>query len=62
MPWTPSDAHDKTHKATTEKSQRMWSDVANSALSKTGDDASAIKQANAVVARYRAKHRTDKSK
>ena len=57
MPWTPKDASKKTHKADTPKKQRMWSDIADSALSRGQSEASAIKQANAVVGRYRAKER-----
>lgn len=51
MPWSPSDAKSKTHKADTPKRSRQWADVADSVLAKTGDDATAIKEANAVVAR-----------
>jgi hypothetical protein len=35
----------------------MWSEVANEALRRTGNDGEAIKEANAVVGRYRAKER-----
>lgn len=51
MPWSPSDAHSKTHSADTAKKKRMWADIANSILAKGGSEASAIKQANAVVGR-----------
>jgi hypothetical protein len=51
MPWKPGDAAGHTHKANTPKRQRQWRDVANSALKRGASDASAIKQANAVVAR-----------
>jgi hypothetical protein len=51
MPWKPSDAHRHTHKATSPKSKRQWRDVANSALERGQSEASAIRQANAVVAR-----------
>ena len=50
MPWGPEDAHAKTHKATTPKKKRQWSDVADSALARGQSEASAIRQANAVVA------------
>ena len=51
MPWTPADADQHTHRACTARLKKMWSDIANSALSRTGDDARAIREANAVVAR-----------
>ena len=49
MPWTPKKASSKTKKANTGPKQKQWSDVANSVLKKTGDDARAIREANAVV-------------
>lgn len=51
MPWSPSDAKSHTKKAHNPRLARMWADIANAVLKKTGDDAQAIKQANAVVAR-----------
>ena len=51
MPWTPKDAKAKTKKANTPKKSRQWRDVANGVLKSTGDDARAIREANAVVAR-----------
>jgi hypothetical protein len=51
MPWTQKEAHSKTHKANTPRKSKVWAKVANQALGKTGDDARAIKEANAVVAR-----------
>jgi hypothetical protein len=53
MPWKPSDATKHTSKASTAKLRRLWAHVANSVLSKSGDEASAVKQANAAVARNR---------
>lgn len=50
MPWSMSDAIRHTKKATTKRAKRLWSNVANSALEDTGDEASAIRQANAAVA------------
>jgi uncharacterized protein YdaT len=58
MPWTKSDAKHKTHKADTAKKQRQWSHIANAALASGDSEASAIKQANAVIART--KKRLDK--
>lgn len=55
MPWQPKDAKAKTKKANTAKKQRQWSEVGNKVLAKTGDDARAIREANAVVGRNRSK-------
>ena len=55
MPWAPSDASGKTKKASTPKKKRQWRDVANSVLAKSGDEGRAIREANAVVGRKRAK-------
>ncbi len=51
MPWTPADAHKKTHKANSPKARRQWAHVADKVLEKTGDEGRAIREANAVVAR-----------
>ena len=51
MPWNPQDAERHTHKATTLALQALWAKVANEALERTGDEARAIREANAVVAR-----------
>jgi len=51
MPWTAKDASRKTKKAKSPKAKRQWSAVANSVLKRTGDDALAIREANAVVKR-----------
>ena len=51
MPWTPDDAERHTHKATTRALKELWAKVANECLSRTGDEARAIREANAVVAR-----------
>lgn len=51
MPWTSRDAYRHTKKASTPNLQRMWSHVANSVLEKTGDEARAIREANAAVSR-----------
>lgn len=53
MPWQPSDARRHTKKASSPKSQRQWSHVADSALSRGASEGSAIRQANAVIARRR---------
>lgn len=51
MPWTARDAYRHSKKAATPHLQRLWSNVANAALHSGSDDASAIRQANAAVAR-----------
>jgi len=49
MPWKPSDAAGKTKKADTTKEKDVWSRVANKNLKKTGNEARAIKIANATI-------------
>ena len=51
MPWTARDAYGHTKKANTPLLQRQWTHVANSELEAHGDEARAIRAANAVVAR-----------
>jgi hypothetical protein len=51
MPWTANDAERHTHKAATPALQELWAKVANEALERTGDEARATREANAVVAR-----------
>lgn len=51
MPWTAKDAYRHTKKASTPQLQSRWSKVANSALESGRDEATAIREANAVVAR-----------
>lgn len=51
MPWKPSDAQRHTKKAKSPTAQRQWRDVANAELAKHGDEARAIRAANAVVAK-----------
>lgn len=51
MPWTSKDVSGKTKKAKSPKAKRQWTKIANSVLNKTGDDARAIREANAVAAR-----------
>jgi hypothetical protein len=55
MPWKPADASSFTRLADTPKRKRMWCDVANQRLAAGDDDASAIRQANAVVHRHHKK-------
>lgn len=55
MPWTEKEASQKTKKASSPNLKRQWRDIANNVLSKTGDDAKAIKIANGVIKRRKAK-------
>jgi hypothetical protein len=55
MPWTSDDAERHTHKADTRELQELWAKVANETLERTGDEARAIREANAVVARQEEK-------
>jgi hypothetical protein len=51
MPWDAKDATRHTKKAKSPKARRQWKDVANSVLQRTGNEGTAVKQANAVVKR-----------
>lgn len=55
MPWKPSDASKKTKKAKSPKAKRQWAHVADQVLAKTGDEARAIREANAVIKRRKKK-------
>jgi hypothetical protein len=50
MPWGIDDV-DKHHKGLSDHQKKVWVAVANSVLSKTGDDGSAIRQANSAANR-----------
>lgn len=47
MPWTPKEASRFTKKANTPERKRKWASVANSVLRQSGDDAKAVRIANA---------------
>jgi hypothetical protein len=51
MPWGPSDAARHTRKANSAKKKRQWAHVADSMLKRTGNESSAIRAANAAVAK-----------
>jgi len=53
MPWSQADATRHTKKAKSAKAKRQWSHVANRALRSGASEGSAVRQANAVVARGR---------
>jgi uncharacterized protein YdaT len=55
MPWDPKDATDHTKKAKDPKSKRQFAHVANSALKRGASEGSAIRQANAAVAKRKKK-------
>lgn len=51
MPWTPEDAHSKTHKAPegSGKDARRWAHIANRVLEETHDEGRAIREANGII-------------
>lgn len=49
MPWKPSDAPKKNKKVNTPAEKRQWAAVANKVLKSTGNDAKAVRAANAVI-------------
>lgn len=51
MPWSASDAQNKTKKANTPARRRQWSKIANNALSHGESEKTAIMEANGVLAR-----------
>lgn len=55
MPWTARDAARHTKKAKSPTAKRQWAHVANAVLQKTGSDARAVREANAVVGRRKRK-------
>lgn len=52
MPWKPADAMRHTRKARTGKLQRMWANVANSALQRGKSEGAAVRMANGVVSKH----------
>ena len=60
MPWTMRDAQRHTHKASTSKSKKQWSSVANKVLSESGDEGKAIRIANAAVSKTQHKRKAKK--
>ena len=50
MPWVPADAKRHTKKVKTAAQARQWRDIANAELAKHGNEARAIRAANAVIA------------
>ena len=62
MPWSKdSDATRHTKKAKSPKRKRQWRKVANSILERTGDDARAIRGANAAVKKAGKRKKTRKT-
>jgi hypothetical protein len=62
MPWTAADSKKHSKLASKGKAARQWADIANSVLQRTGDDASAIKQASGVIKQQYGRYkRKDKS-
>ena len=58
MPWTAEDV-DRHHKGLSDAEKRLWIAVANQQLAEHGDEGRAIREADAVVNRYRDAHATD---
>lgn len=55
MPWTLASAGKHTRKASTPATKKQWTSTANAVLAKTGDEAKAIKIANAAVKKHPSK-------
>lgn len=55
MPWTARNATAKTKKARSKGAKKQWARVANSVLTRTGDEGLAVREANGVVKRRRRK-------
>jgi len=55
MPWTVGDAFGKTRKANTPAKKKQWRSTANSVLKSGKSEASAIRIANAAVAKHPSK-------
>jgi hypothetical protein len=56
LPWSPTDAPRHTKAASTPALQRLWAKVANEQLEESGDEARAIRVANATVKRHATPH------
>lgn len=59
MPWDHTDASTFTHRADTHKKKKVWAQIANEVLKKTGDEGRAVREANAAV--HRIKHGYEES-
>ena len=55
MLWSPKDARRHGKKADTSKKKYIWSRIANKIFEKTGNDARAIRVANAVIRKMKTK-------
>ena len=51
MPWTAADAEHHAKRADTPGRAHLWARIANRVLESTGDEARAIREADAVVGR-----------
>jgi uncharacterized protein YdaT len=56
MPWTVEDVG-RRHEGLSDPERRLWVAVANQQLAEHGDEGRAIREANAVVDRYRGRER-----
>jgi uncharacterized protein YdaT len=57
MPWTSNDATTHNKKLTSPMKKKVWSQVANQVLAKTGDDGRAIREANFAANRAKKKRK-----
>lgn len=60
MPFSPADAHAKTHKAQSPTAKRQWSHVVNSAMERGAPEGQAIREANGVIRKRAAKSKLRK--
>lgn len=60
MPWSSRDVSKHNKSVESPKRKRQWSKVADSMLSRTGDEGAAIRAANGVVRKAQSKRRTKK--
>jgi uncharacterized protein YdaT len=61
MPWTARDASRHNKSVKSPKRKHQWSEVANSILDRTGDDARAIRGANSAVKKSQSKRSRKRS-
>jgi hypothetical protein len=57
MPWNPKDATRHTKKAATPAAREQWSAVANRLLASGAPEGAAIRQANGVIKKRRARRK-----
>jgi len=55
MPWTMESAGKHTKKAKSPSTKKQWASTANAVLEKSGDEAKAVRVANAAVKKHPSK-------